>query len=150
MLQLSRRTLLAIEAVLDVAYNSRVHPVQAHAITERQGTSKRYLEQILQVLVHHNILKSVRGAKGGYVLAKERRKITLGEIVRIVGANEDEGSPYQVSQSDLGRQVVVPVWKTAEDKMLAYLDTITLDTMCIKAQKQEIKRPFNKVTDFTI
>jgi Rrf2 family transcriptional regulator, iron-sulfur cluster assembly transcription factor len=87
---------------------------------------------------------------GGYVLAKERRKITLGEIVRVIGTNEDEGSPYQVSQSDLGRKVVVPIWKTAEDKMLTYLDTITLDTMCNKAHQNEIKRPFNKVTDFTI
>lgn len=150
MLQLSRQTLLAIEAVVDIAYNCHLEPVQARAITQRQGTSKRYLEQILQVLVHNHILKSVRGAKGGYVLAREKRKITLGDIVRITGGHEDAASAYHISQSDLGQQIVLPVWKMAEQTMLDYLDTVTLDTLCAQAKQKNINRSSDNITDFTI
>jgi len=150
MLQLSRRTLLAIEAVIDIAYNSRVQPVQAGSITERQGTSKRYLEQLLQMLVHHDILKSVRGARGGYILARERRKITLGDIVRVVGTNEDQESTYQISQSALGQEIVMPLWTAVEAKMLKYMDTITLDSLCMSAQKKDVERNCRKATDFAI
>ena len=85
MLRLSRKTMLALEAVLDVAYNARPDPVQSKDITRRQGIPQRYLEQVMQQLVHKGILKGVRGPRGGYTLARERRKITVsvaqGEVV---------------------------------------------------------------------
>ncbi|MEO0995777.1 MAG: Rrf2 family transcriptional regulator, partial [Pseudomonadota bacterium] len=84
MLRLSRKTLLALEAVLDVAYNARPDPVQSKDITKRQGIPQRYLEQVMQSLVHKNILKGVRGPRGGYILARERRKITVADVVRVV------------------------------------------------------------------
>ena len=51
MLKLTRKTLLAIEAVVDIAYNARPDPVQARDVTERQGIPQRYLEQVMQALV---------------------------------------------------------------------------------------------------
>lgn len=150
MLQLSRRTLLAIEAVVDIAYNSRIQPVQARTITNRQGTSKRYLEQLLQTLVHHNILKSVRGARGGYILARERRKITLGDIVRVIGTTDDEENTCQISHSALGQNVILPLWSTIETRMLKYMDTITLDNLCQEAQQHNVERSCQKITDFAI
>ena len=63
MLRMTRKTLLAIEAVLDVAYNARPNPVQSRDITERQGIPQRYLEQVLQHLVRKGILT----AKGYHV-----------------------------------------------------------------------------------
>ncbi len=48
MLRLSRKTMLALEAVLDVAYNARPDPVQSKDITARQGIPQRYLEQVMQ------------------------------------------------------------------------------------------------------
>jgi Rrf2 family protein len=88
MLRLSKKTLLALEAVVDVAYNARPDPVQSKEITKRQGIPQRYLEQVMQQLVREGVLKGVRGPRGGYRLARERRRITVGEIVRIVGAME--------------------------------------------------------------
>ena len=88
MLKLSRKTLYALEAVVDIAYNARAEPVQSKEITKRQGIPQRYLEQVMQQLVHAGILKGVRGPKGGYRLARERRRISVGEIVRVVGALE--------------------------------------------------------------
>jgi Rrf2 family protein len=72
MLRLSRKTLLALEAVIDIAYNARPEPVQAKEITSRQGVPQRYLEQVMQQLVRAGVLRGVRGPRGGYRLARER------------------------------------------------------------------------------
>jgi len=82
--------MVAIESVLDVALHSSVMPARSRAICERQGVSLRYLETILQALVKGGILRSVRGPKGGYVLASDRRKITLEDIRSCIAANKDE------------------------------------------------------------
>ena len=71
MLFLSRKTVLALETVVDVALHSRPDPVQAKDITKRQNVPQRYLEQIMQTLVKADILRGVRGPKGGYRLARE-------------------------------------------------------------------------------
>ena len=79
---LSRRSVLAIAAVVDVALHSRSAPVAAKALAARHKLPPRHLETLLQGLVHAKILKGVRGPRGGYELARERRRITVGEIVR--------------------------------------------------------------------
>ena len=76
---LSRRSVLAIAAVVDVALHSRSAPVAAKALAARHKLPARHLETLLQGLVHAKILKGVRGPRGGYELARERRRITVGE-----------------------------------------------------------------------
>jgi Rrf2 family iron-sulfur cluster assembly transcriptional regulator len=78
MVRLTKKLLFAIEAVLDIAYNAGDLPVQSGEITRRQGIPRRYLEQVLQQLVRASVLAGVRGPRGGYRLARERRRITLG------------------------------------------------------------------------
>jgi Rrf2 family iron-sulfur cluster assembly transcriptional regulator len=90
MLKLSRKTLLALEAVIDIAFNARPEPVQAKEITARQGVPQRYLEQVMQQLVRAGVLKGVRGPRGGYRLAKERRRISVGDVVRVAESIDDE------------------------------------------------------------
>ena len=79
---LSRRSVLAIAAIVDVALHSRLAPVRSMALAARHKLPPRHLEALLQGLVHAKILKGVRGPRGGYELARERRRITIGEIVR--------------------------------------------------------------------
>src|SRR5471030_1433720 len=79
---LSRRSMLAISAVVDIALHSRPSPVAAKMLAARHRLPPRHLETLLQGLVHAKILKGVRGPRGGYELARERRRITIGEIVR--------------------------------------------------------------------
>jgi hypothetical protein len=78
---LSRRSVLAIAAVIDVALHSLSAPVGAKVLAQRHKLPPRHLETLLQGLVHAKILKGVRGPRGGYELARERRRITVGEIV---------------------------------------------------------------------
>ena len=76
--------LYALEAVLDIAINFKGKPIQGYEITKRQGIPARYLENILQELVHKNILKGTRGPKGGYSLAKEKRNVSLIDIYNVI------------------------------------------------------------------
>ena len=104
MLKLSRKTLLALEAVIDIAFNARPEPVQAKEITARQGVPQRYLEQVMQQLVRAGILKGVRGPRGGYRLARERRRISVGDVVRVAESIEDEEEKH-TPRSDLGQRI---------------------------------------------
>jgi len=150
MLRLSRKTMLALEAVLDVAYNARPDPVQSKDITRRQGIPQRYLEQVMQQLVHRNILKGVRGPKGGYTLARERRKITVGDVVRVVDQLGDEADTDPVSQADLGEQVIAPLWAETRDAVLERLDRITMEDLCRRASALDIPHGTKAPPDFNI
>ncbi len=149
MLRLSRKTFLALEAVVDVAVNARPDPVQSKEITKRQGIPQRYLEQVMQQLVHAGILKGVRGPRGGYRLARERRRITVGEIVRVVGAMEQAEDPLVVGPSELGEKVVGPLWEEVQTELMARLDDITIEDLCRKAENTGAANEAG-AADFTI
>ena len=151
MLRLSRKTMLALEAVLDVAYNARPDPVQSKDITARQGIPQRYLEQVMQQLVHQGVLKGVRGPKGGYTLARERRRITVGDVVRVVDqldAAAEDNEP--VSQADLGDKVVAPLWAETRDAILERLDAISMEDLCRRARELGITHGTKMKPDFNI
>ncbi|MDZ4380920.1 MAG: Rrf2 family transcriptional regulator [Parvibaculum sp.] len=134
MLRLSKKTWLALEAVVDVAINARPDPVQSKEITKRQGIPQRYLEQVMQQLVHAGILKGVRGPRGGYTLARERRRIAVGEVVRVVGAMEASDEPG-AQPSELGARVIAPLWEDVQHEIMAKLDGITIEDLCRKADE---------------
>lgn len=151
MLKLSRKTVLALEAVVDIAYNARPEPVQAKEITERQGIPQRYLEQVMQHLVHEGILKGVRGPRGGYRLARERRRITVGEVVRSVSQLEiNSDDPEETAGSDLGERIVRPLIDSAVQRMLDELDQVTIEDLCRQAETENIIGRNTQKMDFTI
>jgi Rrf2 family iron-sulfur cluster assembly transcriptional regulator len=150
MLKLNKKSLLALEAVLDIAYNARPDPVQSKDVTARLGIPHRYLEQVMQELVHRGVLKGVRGPRGGYTLARERRRITVGEVVRIVDALERGDDDGVTGGSDLGDAVVRPLWREAEAAFLAKLDAVTMEDLCADAAKRGVARAGDAAPDFTI
>lgn len=146
MIETPKKLLLAIEAVLDIAYNAGGNPVQSNEITERQGISRRYLEPVLQQLVRAGILKGVRGPRGGYRLARERRRITLGEITRVVMTGEADELPT----SKLGEAVVTPLWREMQEDALDRLDGITIEDLCTRARAAGLPAATAQTLDFTI
>ncbi len=146
---LSKKSSLALEAVLDVAFNARPNPVQSKDITERQGIQSRYLEQVLQFLVKRGILKGVRGPKGGYTLARERRRLTLGDVLRVIEDLENEDDKMD-STSELGEKVIQPIWAEFHNELLARLDKITLEDLCQRAEEAGVRRPGEAGVDFVI
>jgi len=151
MLRLSKKLLFAIEAVLDIAYNAGDLPVQSGEITRRQGIPRRYLEQVLQQLVRAGVLSGVRGHRGGYRLARERRRITLGEIVRVVQAIEGADNALESEAgAELGRRVVRPLWLELQDEVMGRLDGITIDELCLRAHRVGIPGDYAARLDFSI
>ena len=137
MLRLSKKSVLALEAVVDVAFNARTTPIQSREITERQGIPHRYLEQVMQRLVRDGILKGVRGPRGGYMMAKPRGEVTVGDVVRIVNA-VDPDEDTTVSDSELGDKVISPLWDEIENNILTWFDDITVADLCDMADRRGI------------
>jgi Rrf2 family protein len=149
MLLLSRRSLLAIAAVVDIALHARPSPVSARALAARHNLPPRHLETILQALVRQGILKGLRGPRGGYEVARERRRITAGEIVRaaMTAAGEDGLAP--LPQSKLVDLVVEPAVRQATSAFLKELDRVTVDDLCRQAEANAaVEKPV--AADFTI
>ena len=151
MLRLSRKTLFAIEAVLDIAYHAGAQPVQSREITRRQGIPRRYLEQALQNLVRGGVLMGVRGPRGGYRLARERRRITVGEILRAVrNSDENDDALPEETGSPLGQKVVRPLWLEMQAELLSRLDEVTIEDLCNRADLEGIASERRNNLDFSI
>ena len=151
MLRLSKKLLFAIEAVVDIAYNAGPGPVRASEISNRQGIPRRYLEQVLQQLVHHGILAGQRGPRGGYRLARERRRITVGEIIRIVRQLEGGADPAEETEgSEIGRAVVRPLWTEIHQEMMDRFDRMTIEDLCERARRQGLTSEAVQMPDFSI
>lgn len=150
MLRLSRKTLLALEAVIDIAFNARPDPVQAKEITARQGVPQRYLEQVMQQLVRAGILKGVRGPRGGYRLARERRRISVGDVVRVAESIEDGEEEKIRPRSDLGLRIVAPLIQSLQNDVMARLDAVSIEDLCLRARAHGVEMAGNGGADFAI
>ena len=150
MILLSRRSLLAIAAVVDIALHARPMPVAAKTLASRHNLPPRHLETVLQALVRQGILKGVRGPRGGYELARERRRITAGDVVRAaITATADEGLP-PMPESRLVDEVVGPAVRSAGEAFLSALDEVTIDDLCRQAEEGAVFGGLPASVDFAI
>lgn len=150
MLNLPRKTLYALEAVVDIAYNARPDPVQSKDITRRQGIPHRYLEQVLQHLVRNGVLRGVRGPRGGYRLARERRRITVAEIVRLLDALDARDEDDDAEGSEMGRLIVRPLLGEIQHEMVARLESVTIEDLCQRATEAGVGKATADTPDFSI
>jgi Rrf2 family protein len=134
MILLSRRSMLGVAAVVDIAIHGRAGPVAAKLLAARHSLPPRHLETLLQALVRAGILKGVRGPRGGYELAKERRKVTAGDVVRAAMASQaDEEADQPEPHSRLVEMVISPAVKTAGEAFLKSLDALSVEDLCKQA-----------------
>lgn len=151
MLRPSKKLALALEAVVDVAYHGGSDPVQSQDIARRLGLPRRYLEQVLQQLVRAGVLKGVRGPRGGYRLARERRRISAGEVVRVVQGMEDaDGDDGPSSESVLAAKVIGPFWDELESELMQRLESVSIEELCVRAEQQAVESEGRRSFDFVI
>jgi Rrf2 family protein len=124
--------------------------VQAKEITARQGVPQRYLEQVMQQLVRAGVLKGVRGPRGGYRLARERRRISIGDVVRVAEAIDDGETESAAPHSELGTRIVTPLIATLQDEVMAKLDAISIEDLCQRARAAGVDCGGGSTADFTI
>jgi len=129
---LPRKGVLAIAAVIDVATQAQGQPVSAKALAARHGLPPRHLEPVLQALVRYGILKGIRGPRGGYELARDRRRVTANDILRAAGTVEE--ADVKQAGSELLIKIVLPAMAHAEQEFGVALARISLEDLAQEAQ----------------
>lgn len=149
MLRPSKKLVLALEAVTDIAFHGGDEPVQSQDIARRLRLPRRYLEQVMQQLVRAGILRGVRGPRGGYRLARERRRVSVADVVRVVRGIEEPPSHDELgSSSDLGQLVVGPFWAHTEQDLMRRLDRVTIEDLCRRSEDQGIRSEAGREVDY--
>ncbi|MBQ8956868.1 MAG: Rrf2 family transcriptional regulator [Lachnospiraceae bacterium] len=119
-MKISTKGTYAIQVMLDLAIHNTGENINVKKIAERQDISEKYLEQIIAVLNKAGFVKSIRGAQGGYRLAKAPAEYTVGDILRVT---EGPLEPVSVNESPLS------VWKKLTDAINDVVDSITLQDL---------------------
>jgi len=155
-MRLTTKSRYGARAIFDIAYHSAGMPVQIKDISKRQEIPPRYLEQIFQKLKKANIVKSVRGPGGGYVLAKHPNKITVGDIIQAMWEPIDpvfcvDSETKQNKKCSRAEECVTRlVWKEAGEKITKLFDSITISDLCEKARNLGVKKDMRHPFDYSI
>lgn len=137
-MELSCKSEYALLALLELAdHYSDNEPLQIRQIAAEQKIPDRYLEQLLATLRRSGLVRSQRGAKGGYILAREPWKITLSEIVAsIEGTDAQSPDVYRDAKSIEG-MVIREVWQEAGQAADAVLQKYTLQDLMEKRNSRQ-------------
>jgi Rrf2 family protein len=141
-MNISTRGRYGLRALLEIAKAPDEGPVTIRDISRKQKMSVTYLEQILHRLKKAGLILSVRGAKGGYLLAKKDNKITVREIIDILDGPLSFSYcdfPKLREKSCTGPETCVSrvLWKRLEDNMSKMLSNITLADL--KKEARDLK-----------
>lgn len=129
-MRITSRGEYGVRALFDLAVHYNQGPVPLKQIAERQGISDHYLEQLMAALRKAGLVRSVRGASGGYELAHEPRAITVGAVLRalegpILTPSETEGA----IRDEIHRQVLDALWERVDRRVNEVLDEYTLQDL---------------------
>lgn len=137
-MRLSTRAQYAVRAMVDLAIHSQGKPVSLKEIARREDIPLNYLEQLFLRLKRGNIVRSVRGPGGGYIIARQSSQIMIGEIVATVEeplnpvSCLDEGS---AACTKVSRCVTHDIWKGLGERIRGFLDSISLEE-AVEAQER--------------
>lgn len=150
-MRISTRGRYGLRAIVDIAYNTNAGNTAANqepkncvslkSVAERQGISENYLEQIIAPLKKARLVHSVRGAGGGYYLAKSAKELTVGDVLRILEGplapadcvlDETAGC----AESDCSACAAKSVWASLFDSINHVVDNITIADLAEKTNPQ--------------
>lgn len=129
-MRLTTKGRFAVTAMVDLALRGDGSPVALAGISERQAISLSYLEQLFGKLRRHNLVESVRGPGGGYLLAMPMDKISVADIIRAVDEHLDatQCGGHENCKED-HRCMTHDLWSTLNQKMYEYLTSVSLDDL---------------------
>jgi len=140
-MKLSTKGRYGLKAAFDLAMNYGLGAIPLKSIAERQEISENYLEQLISSMRKAGLVKSERGAQGGYQLAKKPSEITVGDVLRVLEGPlgiadclmEDNANPCPKSD----RCITKVVWEKIKDSITKTVDSISLQDMCDEAKKRD-------------
>ncbi|RJQ84147.1 MAG: Rrf2 family transcriptional regulator [Desulfobacteraceae bacterium] len=135
-MKLSTRSRYGTRILLELARHPGGEPVQVSEIARQQKIPGKYVEQLIRTLKSVQLIKSVRGSKGGHQLNKAASQITVGQVVRLFEGHTDlvecVGHPDKCSRSSECR--VRGVWIEATEAMYEKLDGVTIADLLTETQ----------------
>ncbi|HIZ74171.1 MAG TPA: Rrf2 family transcriptional regulator [Candidatus Mediterraneibacter stercoravium] len=140
-MKLSTKGRYGLRALIDLAqYSGGDTPVSITSISDRQAISERYLEQLMAKLKKAGLVRSVRGAGGGYILAKDIHEISVGDVLRALEGNLD---PVECAGLEPDGEckaadscVTKYVWKRINESINRTVDEIRLDQLVEESRKK--------------
>ena len=144
-MRLSTRSTYGMRALVELALAGGRGPVSAALIAKRQDLSVAYLEQLLHRLKKRGLVSSIRGPRGGYVLAKDPRRVTMSDVVRILdgengtGHSTSNGKHKHASASSgaavrdhhrRSQRIAQAVWQCVHERLTQSLEAVTLQDLC--------------------
>ena len=137
-MKLSTRARYGIRAMAKLAEHYGGGPMQLRVIAKNEEISFKYLEQLIAILKSTGIVRSVRGPRGGYMLAKPPNEIKLSEVFT---ALEGEVAPTECLEDESycsrsGECVTRDIWRQVQQAILSVLDSITLQDLVERAKNK--------------
>jgi Rrf2 family iron-sulfur cluster assembly transcriptional regulator len=138
-MRLTSKGRYAVTAILDVALHAQIGPVPLADISERQGISLSYLEQLFSRLRKNGLVQSVRGPGGGYQLGCEAESISVGQVITAVNESVDATRCGGNSGCQDGQQCLThTLWSDLSARIQEFLNDISIAELMTKQDVKEV------------
>lgn len=137
-MKISTKGRYGLRAMIDLASNSAGDHVSLNSIAERQNVSENYLEQVFSTLRKSGLVKSVKGAQGGYILANNSSNITVGDILRALEGNlsvVDDSAEGKGGSVNMEQCLSTNVWEKINASVNSVVDSTTLEDLVDEYKK---------------
>ena len=135
-MKLSTKGRYGLRAMIDLAANFTGEYIPLDKIAERQGISERYLEQVFSALKKAGLVKSIKGAQGGYALSGETKDITVKDILSTLEGDISIIDNLEFSQNDTLKECIkINVWDKMDEAIENVVNNITLEDLVRKYDK---------------
>ncbi len=138
-MRLTTKGRYAVTAMLDLAINAGISPTSLGDISQRQGISLSYLEQLFARLRRAGLVKSVRGPGGGYLLAQPASNITVSRVIDAVNETVDATRCQGLSDCQEGDTCLTHhLWCELSGQIRQFLDDVTLEQLLQRHDVQQV------------
>jgi Rrf2 family transcriptional regulator, cysteine metabolism repressor len=131
-LKISTKGRYGLTIMMELAAKFGEGPISLKSIAEKNSLSEHYLEQLVAPLRNAGLVKSIRGAYGGYILSQDPSQITSGDIIRIL---EGPISPVDFTEED--DPAKRNLWLRIRDSIAEVLDTTTLESLIAYKEEEQ-------------
>lgn len=136
----------AVMAILELSLNNGHGPVQVKAISRKQAIPLRFLEQVMSTLKRAGLVESIRGAQGGYLLAKPSTEISLGDVLEAIDgpitpmdcvSSKDRYCFQQKDPIGIEHGMIKELWAEVNSSLEGILKSINFKELCERKRKKE-------------
>ncbi|KMT20916.1 RrF2 family transcriptional regulator [Clostridium cylindrosporum] len=129
-MKLSTKGRYGLRAMIDLAANSKGDYLPLHTIADRQGISERYLEQVFSALKKAGLVKSIKGAQGGYALSKDAAEITVKDVLSTLEGDISVIENVEYDKNNLLRHCIkINVWDKMNEAIDGVVSVMTLEDL---------------------